>query len=318
MSPSLKGFILIPGLPKIEDISQLADLLHVSGYYLRDLIFNIDCEYYTKRIPKKTSGVRIIEAPAVKLKGIQAWILRNILDKVVSSPYSTAYKKGCSIKNNVYPHQNGLFFLSYDLENFFPSIHEGRVIGLFEMLGFQKPVAKALARLCTYHNHLPQGAVTSPALSNMIAYHLDIRLGGYAGKKKFAYTRYADDITFSSGNRNVLSASKRYIERIIKAEGFKINTTKTHFTGPGTQCRITGLVKNNSAPSFSVGKKKKNHMKSVIFNLLVNNRIIDPHYTSMESVKSWIKYACMIEGNSDCIYLSKYISRLSEKVEIRL
>lgn len=302
---------MTPGLPRINDISQLADYLHVSVGYLMQLNSTISREYFTKKVPKKSSGFRIIEAPSVKVKGIQAWILRNILDKVVSSPYSTAYRKGCSIVNNVNPHQNGLFFLAFDLKDFFPSIYEKRIVGIFNSLGYSRSISVFLAHLCTFRGHLPQGAVTSPALSNMVAYNLDLRLGGYASKKKFAYTRYADDITFSSGNRNVLSSSKQYIERIIKSENFKINVEKTHFAGPGTRCNVTGLVKNNSEPGFSVGKKKKNHMKSVIFNLLVNNRIIDNHYPSMNSVECWIRYASMVEGKKDCEYLRKYIQRLS-------
>lgn len=302
---------MTPGLPRIKDVSQLADLMHVSVSYLVTICLNINREYYVRKIPKKSSGYRIIEAPSIRVKGLQAWILRNILDKVVSSPYSTAYRKGCSIVNNVYPHQNGLFFLSFDLKDFFPSIYERRIVGIFNSLGYSRSVSVILGHLCTYKGHLPQGAVTSPALSNMVAYSLDLRLGGYASKKKFAFTRYADDITFSSGNRNVLSSSKQYAEKIIKAENFKINDAKTHFAGPGTKCCITGLVKNNSEPGFSVGKKKKNHMKSVIFNLLVNNRIIDNHYPSMNSVECWIRYASMVEGKKDCEYLRKYIQRLS-------
>ena len=309
--PFQKGFPLTPGLPIIPDISHFADLLHVSVSFLMGVHSIIEKEYYTKKIPKKGNGFRIIEAPSVKLKGIQAWILRNILDKVVSSPYSTAYKKGCSIVNNVNPHQNGLFFLSFDLKDFFPSIYERRIVGIFNALGYSRTISQFLAHICTFRGHLPQGAVTSPALSNLVAYHLDYRLGGYAGKKKFVYTRYADDITFSSGNRNVLSSSRRYIKRIIKNEGFVVNTAKTHFSGPGTKSCITGLVKNNSCPSFSVGRKKKNHMKSVIFNLIINNRVIDDKYPSIESVECWVKYASMVEGNDDCDYLRRYISRLS-------
>ncbi len=306
-----EGIALLPGLPRIEDITQFADYLHVSVSFLMIINSNIEKEYYTKKIPKKSSGFRRIEAPSVRLKGIQAWILRNILDKVVASPYSTAYKRGCSIVNNVNPHQNGLFFLSYDLKDFFPSIYERRIVGIFHSFGYSKPVSILLAHLCTYHGHLPQGAVTSPSLSNMVAYHLDLRLGGYASKKKFAYTRYADDITFSSGNRNVLSSSRHYIERIIKAENFKINNEKTHFTGPGTRCCITGLIKNNSEPGFSVGRRKKDHMKSVIFNLIVNSKVIDKHYPSMDSVECWIRYASMVEDKKDCSYLRNYITRLS-------
>ena len=305
---------MTPGLPKIEDYSKLADMLHVSVHFLMDLFINIDKEYYTKRVPKKGSGYRKIEAPSIKVKGIQAWILRNILDKVVSSPYSTAYKIGCSIVNNVYPHQNGLFFLSFDLKDFFPSIYENRIVGVFHSLGYSRSISIMLAHLCCFRGHLPQGAVTSPALSNMVAYKLDWRLGGYAGKKKFAFTRYADDITFSSGNRNVLSNSRQFVEKIIRAENFKINPEKTHFAGPGTRCCITGLVKNNSGLGFSVGKRKKNHMKSVIFNLIVNSRVIDDNYPTMESVRCWIRYASMVEGKRDLPYLRNYINRLLKGV----
>lgn len=296
-------------LPRIDNAKQLASALHLTCSLLNELFCFSRREYYNFRIPKKSGGERLITVPSERMKAIQSWILRNILDRISPSQYATAYRKKYSILQNVSQHETGLFFLIFDLKDFFPSIKEKEVFYFFNSLGYDGEVLRYLTRFCCYNGSIPQGAVTSPALSNLIAFRLDKRLGGYAEKKKYAFTRYADDITFSSSNRNVLNYSKSVIVKIIQEESFTINEAKTHFAGPGAQCKITGLVKNSSQQHFSVGRKKKNHMRSVIFNLIVNNRVIDNSYQSMDSVFGWLQFVKSVEME-ECVYLSKYCERL--------
>ncbi len=185
--------------------------------------------------------------------------------------------------DNVSPHSGNRYFLCLDLEEFFPSISYGRVKDLLLVLGYSAEAATVLTRLCTCKYSLPQGGVTSPSLSNLIAATLDRRIGGYTSKRHIVYTRYADDITLFSNRTEVLHNALPTILNIIKSEKFKPNMKKLRFMGPRRKCLITGLVKNSSEPNFGIGKKKKRHMRAVIFNTYIK-LIEDKEYKNRESI----------------------------------
>ena len=184
-------------LPVFSDVDELADLIHMRSATLMNFVVLPDKFYRRYTIPKPSGGVREIRQPRKDLKGIQAWILQNILNKLASSSYATAYIKKKNISNNVLPHRNNRYFVCIDLEDFFPSISIRRVANIFSLIGYSNNAAFVLARLCTCHGHLPQGAVTSPSLSNLIAAKLDRRIAGYTSRRNITYTRYSDDITLS-------------------------------------------------------------------------------------------------------------------------
>ena len=109
------------------------------------------------------------------------------------------------MKDNVSPHKTNRYFICIDLEDFFPSISLNRVRKLFLLLGYSTRAVNILTRLCTCGEGLPQGAVTSPAISNLVVSKLDRRIGGYTSRRNIAYTRYADDITISCNNYILLN-----------------------------------------------------------------------------------------------------------------
>ena len=163
---------------------------------------------------------------------MQAWVLRRILDKLSTSPYTTAYVKGRRLsRQNVTPHISNRYFLSVDVRNFFPSVRSFEVRRLFDALGYSPLAADKLRRLCSYFRGLPQGAVTSPALSNLICLRLDRRLAGLCSRRNIVFTRYADDITFSTNNRNALPRLLPSVYRILRDEGFEPNQEKTRILG---------------------------------------------------------------------------------------
>ncbi len=246
--------------------------------------------FYRKyRIPKRRGGWRQIQSPNKELKAVQAWILRNILDKLSTSRYATAYVKGRGLLDNVSPHMSNRYFLSVDIRNFFPSVRSFLVHHLFERLGYSKLAASKLARLCSYFSGLPQGAVTSPALSNLICLTLDRRLAGLASRKNIVFTRYADDITFSTNNRNALPRVLPSVYRILRNEGFEPHQEKTRILGPRTQCLITGLVKNSSDPAFGIGRKKKVAMRAIMHNFLAHGKA-HPKYPNEASIEGWVQF----------------------------
>ena len=282
--------MLLLGFPSFNTVEELAALIHIDERRLATLTEVPERFYRRYRIPKRHRGWREIQSPSKELKAVQAWILRNILDKLSSSHYATAYVKGSKLLDNVSPHMNNRYFLSVDVKDFFPSIRSSLVRELFEKIGYSKQAANILCRLCTYFKNLPQGAVTSPALSNLICLRLDRRLAGLASRRNIILTRYADDITFSTNNRNALSRMLPSVFRIIRDMGLEPNKEKTRLLGPRMRCVITGLVKSSSDPSFGVGRKKKVAMRSIMHKFLARG-IVHPDYPNEASIEGWINFA---------------------------
>ena len=183
-----------------------ADLLGMPLYKLIHIAFEINDEekYRTFSIPKKNGSSRLIISPNGKLKALQKQ-LNKILHCVYEPPApARGFVIGRSIVDNAFIHRKKRWVLNLDLQDFFPSIKFYRVRGLFTSKPYLLPkeVAVLLAKICCYKGTLPQGAPTSPTISNMICRRLDSRLRLLAKKSRASYTRYADDITFSTTLRH--------------------------------------------------------------------------------------------------------------------
>ncbi|MEH7078032.1 reverse transcriptase domain-containing protein, partial [Bacillus velezensis] len=193
-------------------------------------IKKIQNSYTTFQIPKKSGGQRIINAPSKDLKDIQRNIVNMLLNQKKKFYYENkirlniahAFTKEKSIITNAKIHKNKRFVLNIDLENFFESFHFGRVQGYFEKNKnylFPKNIATVLAQLTCYNGSLPQGAPSSPIITNLICNILDMKILKIAKKYKLDYTRYADDLTFSTNNKSFDEKSEEFIsqlEMIIK------------------------------------------------------------------------------------------------------
>lgn len=220
-------------------------------------------------IPKRRGGVRSIEAPDDKLKTLQRLILQRLLNPLPQPEAATGFVPGRSIVDNARPHTKMAVVINIDLADFFPSITSSRVEAVWRALGWGAEAAAVLTRLCTHENHLPQGAPTSPALSNLVCRHLDARLAALVEKRDGAYTRYADDITISlpgfgrnkrrrlhrSGQVRARPAKKiqvgrqllTHVKAIIEAEGFAIQMKKKVRVQRAHQRQTaTGLVVNET------------------------------------------------------------------------
>jgi retron-type reverse transcriptase len=256
------------GLPVLSTPAELAAVLSLTIPQLRWLCFHTDAatriHYVQFEIPKKSGGTRILSAPHAKLAAAQEWILSNILSKLPSEEPAHGFVPGRSTVTNALPHSARDVVINVDLEAFFPSIRFGRVRAFFHRLGYSGAVATLLALLCTecprkkvvYDNvayfvatsprGLPQGACTSPAISNQIARKLDRRLSAITTKLGFTYTRYADDLTFSAlpGQREKVAYLLARVRHICDDEGFKVNPKKTRVQRPESRQSVTGLVVN--------------------------------------------------------------------------
>lgn len=200
-------------------------------------------EYHHFNIPKKSGGLREIEAPSDILKSYQLWIKESILDKIKISEYAKGFKKACSILNNAEKHVGKELVINLDLKDFFPSIQYYQVYRIFAYLGYTKEVAHLLTQLCTNKNDvLPQGSPASPVISNIVSLKLDKRLSGLAASYECDYSRYADDITFS-GNKGIKKMLP-IVMSIIAEEGFEVNENKLRLQYSFQRQEVTGLVVN--------------------------------------------------------------------------
>lgn len=232
-------------VPVIYNLRHLRQLLgiHKSA---QDRLFGIKkCESYrTFSIPKKSGGMRKIEAPSDELKRIQLWIKENILDQFSASQYAKGFIKGISIYDNALPHVNKVLVINIDLKDFFPSIEYREIYKIFKYIGYTDSVSKLLTNLCTNPKSvLPQGSPASPVISNLVSLQLDKRLGRLAEEIGATYTRYADDITFS-GSKN-LAKYLKLIRKIIREEGFEINEKKFRLQYSYQRQEVTGLIVND-------------------------------------------------------------------------
>ncbi|HEY9786279.1 MAG TPA: retron St85 family RNA-directed DNA polymerase [Candidatus Obscuribacterales bacterium] len=224
---SLGELALETGIPEIE-LWRYA--LHTERFYRRFFL------------QKKSGGSRLITAPNKNLKAVQRWISKNILSAVPFHFIATGYKRGCSIVDNASPHANKDFVLNVDIENFFGTIDEARVLNVFIGLGYSPAIAKALSRLTTCRGTLPQGAPSSPLLANLICRPLDHKLHNLCASSGWTCTRYCDDISVSGyGSHKEVKAK---ITSIIESEGFRLNNRKVRLVTKLGRQMVTGLVVN--------------------------------------------------------------------------
>lgn len=230
-------------LPKIYSQITLSKLLGISKGYLYAVSMESSYFYRHFTLRKKTRGKRQIHAPVRALKGIQRWILNEILIRLSINQCAKGFVKGRSIVDNAQIHANKKYILNIDIKDFFPSIHGVDVYRVFlDQFSYKPLVSTLLANLTTYNDCLPQGAPTSPYLSNIVCQKMDLRIEAYCSKNGFGYTRYADDITVSGDVR--LDSALRVLRVILSEYGFEINTRKTRFAHAGQRMMVTGLTVN--------------------------------------------------------------------------
>lgn len=170
---------------------------------------------------------RVLKVPNEYLKLVQRRILERYLYTLSVSEYATAYCKNSSLLKNAEPHIGQQRVLKLDVSGFFDSIDFGKVYGAMCELGFSKPATTLLTNICTYNSILPQGAPTSPQMSNLVMKRFDERIGKWCGERGINYTRYCDDMTFSGG-KAVLNAKEitQLVSRALWKMGFKLNMKK--------------------------------------------------------------------------------------------
>lgn len=205
--------------------------------------------YNSFTILKKSGGLREIKAPLPKLKEIQKAINTILQTVYVTQGEAYGFVPGKNITDNAGVHAGAPFVLNVDIKDFFPSVHFRRIKKMLEKEPFnlredKEPLAFLFANLCTEDGVLPQGAPTSPILTNIVCQRLDRRLRELAIQYKARYTRYADDITFSADEYIFTKRFMRRLEKILKDERFELNPEKTRVQGKAFRQEVTGLTVN--------------------------------------------------------------------------
>jgi retron-type reverse transcriptase len=277
------------GLPVLATPADVAAALGLSIPRLRWLAFHNEAapriHYVHFQVPKKSGGRRTLSAPHRTLAGAQRWILANIVGKLSAEPCAHGFTRGRGILSNAREHVGRAVVVNMDLEDFFPGITFPRVCRAFQRLGYSPAAATVLGLLCTecprrpevIDGHtlyratgpraLPQGACTSPGLSNQVARRLDRRLAGLAARLGLTYTRYADDLSFSGGEG--LAARPGYlmarVRHIAADEGFTVNDKKTRVLRRHTAQEVTGLTVNDRP---GIPRKELRRLRAILhYNL---------------------------------------------------
>jgi len=235
----------------------LAKFLGTPLGQLKHYARNASKYYLSFQIPKKSGGTRSILAPIQPLKSIQRRLAEAMLATHKPRLSARGYLRGHSILTNAAPHSRRRLVLNVDLQDFFLSITSGRVYGALVANPYNLPssVARIITKLCCFNDSLPQGAPTSPIISNMICWRLDRDLERLAKRFRCTYTRYADDLTFSGNAASfhsdmIHSAGGKWVvgqhlEQSIRSNGFSVNPQKTRLAPKNTRQQVTGLVVNS-------------------------------------------------------------------------
>ena len=307
------------GLPVMSTPADVAAQLGLTVPKLRWLCFHSDAaqtvHYTAFEILKRSGGTRLIAAPRPTLAKAQTWVLRNLLEKLPVEENAHGFVKGRSTVTNARAHVGRDVVVNIDLKDFFPSIGFRRVRGVFKRLGYSPAVATVLALLCTeaprrkveYDGHtyfvavgeraLPQGACTSPALSNQVARRLDKRLRSRSQKAGWTYTRYADDLSFSApAQRPAAAQLQAMVRHVAQEEGLAVNPQKGRVLVRGGRQQVTGIVVNQktSVPRAQVKRLRAILHQAKKTGLAAQNREQHPDFTAW--LKGMIAYVTMVDS----------------------
>lgn len=282
-------------LPAFADVEALAKALGTTIPQLRWLAYHREVDtgthYHRWLVPKRDGSPRLISAPKPELKRIQRWIAQEITEHLPIHGAAHGFVAGRSIATNATVHATARLVVKLDIKGFYPTVTTRRVKGLLRRAGLGEQVATLLALLVTESpreevithgrthyvatapRSLPQGAPTSPSITNALCLRMDCRLSGLARALGCRYTRYADDLTFSwhgeATGPTKIGGLLRGVRKVVQSEGFELHTKKTRVMRKGARQKVTGLVVNTApagVPSVRVPRETVRALRAAIKN----------------------------------------------------
>jgi retron-type reverse transcriptase len=298
------GAARVDAAPGKLGVDELARRLGISELEL----CSTQVTYQEFHVPKRTGGRRQILAPAPPLKSLQRRILRRVLAKLRAHPCATGFERGHSIVTNARPHVGQEMIIKLDFRDFFGSTSSARVERYFRRVGWDADAAALLTRLCTHGGSLPQGAPTSPRLSNLVNVGLDARLDRLARLYGMAYSRYADDVTFSGPalmpaprtspktaepNEETPGRVNDIIyraEAIVREDGYTLHTSKKFLVARMHHRQVvTGLVVNRK---IQLPRKTRRRIRAVRHRLAITGKAT----LTAEQLAGWDALQHMIDA----------------------
>lgn len=257
-------------LPPIFELRHLSGLIGVDEAVIVRIAQTPETFYRNFEIPKRLGGTRTISVPSPTALTIQRWVLTEILSKLDIHSRSFGFVPKRSVVDNAREHLGQKVHLKLDLKDFFPSIKFNRVMKVFLSAGYPVSIAYFLARICCVNKSLPQGAATSPTLSNLVAKRLDIGLAAYSSERDLTYTRYADDLTFSGDK--ISSTEISQISYIINQQGFYLNEKKTLLLGEKSKKIVTGV--SITSGKLALPRRTVREIKLETYHLIKNGYFV--------------------------------------------
>ena len=294
---------------EIKNREQLADFLKIKNSSLSYILYKLEPKkkYHSFTIQKKNGETRNIDSPTKMLKDIQRRLLFTLstyYDSVckennIKRKVSTAFEKKKGIYDNARRHVNKRYVVSVDIKNYFPSFNFGRILNYFQKNKYfclSYDVAVCISQLVSYNGYLPQGAPTSPLISNLIFQIIDSHIINIAKEYKLTYTRYADDLTFSTNDQDFLSRLDQFIKQLtdqLQKDGFEINPLKTRVSYCNSKQKVTGLVVNKKV---SIDSDYNSRLRGMLHRLYCTGKIIEnnkeftPRLNVLEGKLSYIDW----------------------------
>ncbi len=285
------------------DKAYLSFIASRSSFYYRDFT-----------VPKRNGGRRYIAQPSPELKTLQYWVLHNILSKLPVSSAAFAYKKGDSIKKHAQLHSQSKFIFHTDIQNFFPSVSSSKLSNILREnknifdesdLDLEDSI-QVIEKICFRNGALCIGAVSSPAISNIIMNSFDNALGEYCQVNDYIYSRYADDIYISS-KKYINNDIVRFVSDELKKQGFNINYSKTKFYSSKYKRKVTGLILTCDL-HVSIGTKRRLKIRKMVYDKLIHNK------GNSEQILGYLSYLKDIEPNTYNNIIIKYSKYCDEDI----
>lgn len=261
---------------------QLASLsLGIPAPHILSIISQAPRAYKHYQIVKRSGGMRDIYHPSKELKVIQRWISKQYLEKLPVHPAASAYRGGMSVKDNAARHIRGAYFLKLDFQDFFPSIKYADLLLFLEKnadaIDLPTEDCKLIARVCCRRSaegdySVPIGAPSSPVISNSILFDFDSHIAAHCESDGIIYSRYADDLVFSTREPNSLKGIEAYIRSHLysmRSPSLRLNESKKTFISRKHKVSVTGMIITPQGP-LSIGRERKREVKALVHKYVTN------------------------------------------------
>src|SRR3569832_441934 len=324
-------------LPELADVEAFAKAVDLTVPKLRWLAYHRDVDsgthYQRWTVPKRDGSPRLISAPKPDLKAVQRWIAREVTAHLPVHGAAHGFLVGRSIATNARVHAGARVLVKLDIKDFYPTVTWRRDKGQHQRAGLGEQLATLMALLCTesprqevqthgktYYvatgpRSLPQGAPTSPSITNALCLRLDARLSGLATKLGARYTRYADDLAFSwhGDDKAEIGSLMKAVSAIVRAEGFTVRAKKTRVMRSGARQQLTGLVVNTAPEGRPLARVPRTTVRNL--RAAIKNRELGT--PGKGETLEHLKGLCAFVMMTDRARVSEFMARVDRLISAR-